>query len=52
MSMTDLVSKRVQAQRQILINPADVKAHQALNLIEQQVRVLCICKLLWLVTMG
>ena len=56
MSMTDLVAKRVQAQKQILINPADVRAHQALNLIEQQVRVyiyVCIhLLLLWLETRG
>ena len=38
MSMADLVAQRLQVQRQILINPADIVAHQALNQIEQQVQ--------------
>ena len=37
MSMSDLVAQRLQAQRQILINPANILAHQTLNQIEQQV---------------
>ena len=41
MSVTDLVAQRVQAQRQILINPANVEAHKTLSAIEQQVHVQC-----------
>ena len=41
MSVNDLVAKRMEVQRQILINPADVEAHKALNYIEQQVGIEC-----------
>ena len=37
MSVSDLVAKRTEIQKQILINPADVEAHKALNYIQQQV---------------
>ena len=37
MSVSDLVAKRMDIQRQILINPTDVDAHKALNYIQQQV---------------
>ena len=36
MSVSDLVAKRMEVQKQILINPADVEAHKALNYIQQQ----------------
>ena len=37
MSVSDLVAKRMEVQKQILINPADTEAHKALNYIQQQV---------------
>ena len=39
MSVSDLVAKRMEVQKQILINPADTEAHNALNYIQQQVCV-------------
>ena len=42
MSVSDLVAKRMEVQKQILINPADIEAHKALNYIQQQVRMISV----------
>ena len=42
MSVSDLVAKRMEVQKQILINPADIEAHKAFNYIQQQVRMISV----------